>query len=395
MFKTKMNNNLSNLNISTGLFNKCAFKKQYETTYESSYGNFYPNECNIKENLRYGNNKTFNLKSNHLLLNQSNKNMPNSQLICPNCINESIVLMKSLSRSRINRKKSTNGCFEDKMKILHKKKLEKDIKDREDRAKKTYTSLFDNRERSANYKKIYLTNNNSKNLEKSTECEYFGKDIDYGMIRCRNRELKNDKKIFGLNLNKNLKNNKSWICKNYLLDKDEYSRIIDEQIEKHNQKNFNERYFKLKEEKKILDEQLQKEKMKIEDEKDKRKKLRYEMNRANSVLLKTKNFRENNEKRMKRKEEECISNICKKEIEDFIKNLKMKKIRNKNIEEENYKTSQIKNKMNENRKKNDKIIYPGLKLEEIVNKKCQQCNRKYPKNVMSQIYYTYNEQQKK
>ena len=84
------------------------------------------------------------------------------------------------------------------------------------------------------------------------------------MIRCRNRELKNDKKIFGLNLNKSLKNNKnnkSWIYKNYLLDKDEYSRIIDEQIEKHNKKNLNERYFKLKEEKKILDEQLQKEKM--------------------------------------------------------------------------------------------------------------------------------------
>ena len=384
---------MNSLNISLCFFNKPDIISQYETTYESSYGNFFPSKCHTKENLRYSLNKSVNSKCNLLLLNQSNQNIPNSQLICPNCINENIVEMKSHSRSRIKRINFNDGYFEDRMKLIHKKKLENDIQNREDRAKQTYNSLFRNRDRSANYKKIYNTNNNNKN-KTFTEGEYFGKDIEYGMIRCKNRELKIDKKLFGLNLNGNLKNNKSWIGKNYYLDKDEYSQIIDDQVEKHNRKNIHERLLKLKEEKQLLNEQLQNEKMKIENEKDKKRNIRNEMNRVNSVLLKTKKNREYTEKRIKEKEKEYISNLCKKEIDDFIKNLKMKKIKNQNYNEDNKKISQIKYKVNENRKKLDNIIYPGLKLEEKINKKCEHCNRQYPKNVMSQIYYTFNEHQK-
>ena len=90
------------------------------------------------------------------------------------------------------------------------------------------------------------------------------------MLRCRNRELKNDKKLFGLNLlnnesnitkyNKNitnnLKSNKSWLGpKNYLLDKSEYSIIIAKQMERDNFKNRKERNEKLKQERSILAEQ--------------------------------------------------------------------------------------------------------------------------------------------
>ena len=121
------------------------------------------------------------------------------------------------------------------------------------------------------------------------------------------------------------------------------------------------------------------------------------MNRINSALLKEKKIRENNEKRRKKREKECISKICRQQIEEFVHNLKMKKLKNRNIDEENYQTAQNKNK-NKNKKlnliKNDKTVY-GLPLKGIENKKCDKCLRNYPKNVLSQIYYSYNEQQKK
>ena len=44
--------------------------------------------------------------------------------------------------------------------------------------------------------------------------------------------------------------------------------------------------------------------------------------------------------------------------------------------------------------KNNKSFL-GLSLKGIENKKCEQCRREYPKNVLSQIYYSYNIQQKK
>ena len=70
------------------------------------------------------------------------------------------------------------------MKLVYENKMEKDIKNREEREKKTFSSLFNNHERSeVDYKKINVTNNNT-----SRKREYFGKDIKYGMIRCRNRE---------------------------------------------------------------------------------------------------------------------------------------------------------------------------------------------------------------
>ena len=385
-----MKNNLSSLNFSYCFCNKNLRFGDFETTYKIAYGNFYGESNNLKNN-NIERNRNTNLKHQYLLLNQTeyNKKMPNTKLICPNCINQNIV--KERSHSRIRRSiqsKFGDGVFEDKMKSLYEKKLKKDIKKRDDNSKKTYHSLFINRGRSnENYKKLYETN---KNINK--DGEYFGKDIEYGMLRCRNRELKNDKKIYGIDLKKRSINNKSWIGHNYLLDKTEYSEIINKQIEKDNKKKENERNLKLRQEKKLLLEQLQNEKNKIEVEKENKNNIRNEMNRINSLLLNEKKIKERNEIKKKRIEKECISNICKQQIEEFVQNLKLKKLKNKNIDDENKKTAQTKNKLIKN--KIDKNIY-GLALKETEKKKCQQCKRKYPKNVMSQIFYLYNEQQKK
>lgn len=387
-----MRKNLSSLNFSYCFCNKNFNSGQYETTYNSAFKNFYKEEKDSKNHNIYSTKKSINFKPCHLFLNQTKINVPNSKLICPNCINKKIV--KSKSRSRIRRSKNYNlGYFEDKMKTVYENKLKKDIKNREERAKKTYDSLFNNRGRSdENYKKIDGSNDNT-----SRDGEYFGKDIEYGMIRCRNRELKNDKKIFGIDLKKRIQKNKSYIGYNYLLDKNEYSEIINKQIEKNNKKNENEKSYILKEEKDLLNKRLQNEKNKINEEKENKYNIRNEMNRINSVLLKERKNRENNEKRRKKREKDCISRICREQIEEFVNNLKIKKIKNRNIDEENYQTAQkkSKNKNKElNRIKNDKTFY-GLKLKGIENKKCDKCFRNYPKNVMSQIYYSYNEQQKK
>lgn len=412
------NKNYQNLSISVPFFNMPETNKKYETTYETSYGNFHPNKCcKTKPNLKNEtntNDKSVNFNNNYILLNQTKKNIPNSESICPNCINDNLAQMRSISRSRsrIKRLSDVSDIFEDKMRGLHKKKLEQDRQNRENRTKNTYYSLFDNRHRSTEYKKIYVskTDNNI-----SREGEYFGKDIDYGMLRCRNREIKNDKKIFGINLNNNkshlynkinsrinnnflnYNNHKSFIGKNYLLNKLEYSQIIDDQIEKNTRKYWNEKFMKIKEERNLLKEQLENEKETINHEKEKKMKIRNEMNRVNSVILKNKKMREYNEQLLKRKEKEKINNLCKKENEDYAKNLQLQKIKNQKIDEDNFKSATI---VAKKMKKKDDKIYPGLNLEGISNTinikcKCDQCFRKFPKNVMSQIYYSYTEQQKK
>ena len=74
----------------------------------------------------------------------------------------------------------------------------------------------------------------------------------------------------------------------------------------------------------------------------------------------------------------------------------MKKIQNQIVDEDNYRYMQIKNKNNETEKiKNLHNIYNGLSFKGVENNKCDQCNRPYPKNVLSQLYYTYDVQQKK
>ena len=385
-----MKNNLSSLNFSYCFCNKNMSFGNFETTYKSSYGNFYVQTKNLK-NGNISVNKSDNINHQYILLNQTEykKKIPNAKLICPDCINKSII--KERKHSRINRSnqfKCSNSLFEDKMKILVENKLKKDIKNREENARKTYHSLFINRARSnENFKKLYETNSNI-----NKDGEYFGKDVEYGMIRCRNREINNDRRIYGIDFKKRFINSKSWIGHNYLLDKTEYNEIINKQIEKENKKKEKEKNLKLKQEKRLLLEQLQNENNKIHKEKENKNNIRNEMNRINSLLLKEKKIKEKNELKKKRIEKKFINNICKQQIEEFVQNLKLKKLKNKNIVEENNKTVQIKNKNNELKKyKFDKNTY-GLILKETEKKNCQQCKRKYPKNVMSQIYYLYNEQ---
>ena len=377
-----MKKNLSSLNFSFSLYNHYNNNyRQYETTYKSAYGNF--NNANYNFFLGTKNNVS---KSQCIYLNQTKNNIPNSKLICPNCINENIVKIKS--KSRIKRSSKNNNYFEDKMRTVYENKRKKEIKNREERAKMTYSSLFKNRGESyQNYQKIKI-NHNKNNEEK----EYFGNDIEYGMLRCRNRELKNDKKLFGIDLNKRLKNNKSWLGNNYLLDKMEYSEIINRQIKDNDMKNKNEKIVKLKEENKLLYEQLQNEKNRIKQEKENKNNIKVEMNRVNSALLREKKIKENKQINQKRKEKDYLNKLCQTEIEEFIQNLRTKKMRNKNIDEDNYRTAKIKNA--KNKIKINKSFY-GLPLKGIENKKCEQCKREYPKNVMSQIYYSYNIQQKK
>lgn len=382
-----MYRNISNLNSSFYFYNKGSLFKQFETTYKLAYGRFYEEEKKSKNSNIYTPNKSINSFPQFLRLNQTKNNIPNWKLICPNCINENIIKVKSHSKIKRLKKKEID-FFEDKMRLVHEKKLKHDIREREERSKKTYHSLYINRHRrNENYKKI--TNDISR------EGEYFGKDIEYGMIRCRNRELNNDKKIFGIDLKAKLKNNKSWIGHNYLLNKTEYGEIINNQIKNKTRKKKNEKNLNIKEEKDLLFEQLQNEKNRMKEENDKRNYIRKEINRINSIILKEKKIKENYEKRKKIKEKECISNICKKEIEEFIQNLKMKKIKNQKYDDDNFKIALIRNKKSKIEKfKTDKNFY-GLPLRGIESKKCDQCKRNYPKNVMSQICYSYNEQQKK
>jgi hypothetical protein len=279
----------------------------YETTYNSSYGKFYPESNNksystIKIYQNYATNTltNYNLKTNKYRKNKNletfvkesneDKHEEKHKLMCPNCINEKIIRTKSMARLK-RKKVYETEFFEDKMREIHESKRINDIKSRENKAKNTYISLFKNRDRSAGqYKKFFTIDQNKS---------YFGEDIEYGMQRCRNRELKNDRTLFGLDspeknekssiIIKNLKNNKSWIGpKNYLLDKNEYSFIINKQISKDKLRLKKERYDKLKEEKCYLNYQLKKERNDIDKEIYNKNKRKNEMNQINSYLLKAK-----------------------------------------------------------------------------------------------------------
>ena len=173
-----MRKNNSSLNFSYCFCNRNSRFNNFQTTYNSAYGNFYGEDNNLKNN-NIPVNKSTNLKHEYILLNQTKKtNIPNTKIICPNCINENII--KERNRSRIRRSKEykyNGGFFEDKMKSIYEQKLIKDRINREENARKTYNSLFINRGRSnENYKKLNDTNNYI-----NKEGEYFGKDIEYGM----------------------------------------------------------------------------------------------------------------------------------------------------------------------------------------------------------------------
>ena len=405
--------------ISLILTDKSFNQDVYETTYKSSYGRFHPEDShksynNLKYCQNYQTNNLTNFKysynnyhknkqlENYLKTSQDNKPSKNPKLVCPNCVNENILKAKSINRLKKNNIYETE-YFEDKMKSIHENKKKDDIKKRENRAKDTYISLFKNRDRSAQQYNNIATKNKGN--------DYFGHNIEYGMLRCRNRELKNDKKLFGLYLldksqnksNNNivpnektnyLKTNKSWIGpKNYLLDKNEYSFIINKQMEKDDKKTKKERYEKIKEEKNYLNAQLRKEKCDINKEICCKNKKRNEMNKINSNLLISKKIEEYRKKRIKKREKDCISLICKKQLEEMVRRFRQKRLNNINVEKENKKMSEEKKLKN----KKDKILmnrnYEGLVFTGTEQKSCENCNRLYPKNVLSYMYYTFNEQQ--
>ena len=402
---------------------KCSKQDIYETTYKSSYGRFFPEEkkqfynyykCPQKHesynltNISYNNNNFYSKNRNreNLQKTKQEKNIKTNintnintkpKLLCPHCINEDII--KAKSKNKIKRKEVyETEYFEDKMKTAHEYKKNNDIKNRENRAKDTYVSLFKNRDRSAQpYNKI-ISNYGDNN--------YFGNEIEYGILRCRNRELQNDKKLFGLNLlNKesniikyrnnatnNLKSFKSWIGpKNYLLDKTEYSLLITRQMETDDLRNKKQRYETLKEENDILIEQLRKEKNDIKKEISSKNKKMYEMNRANSYLLRHKKYEEYKQKKDKLKEKECINLMTKKQIEDIMRKVRQKRMNYIKINKENLKMFEDKKLKNQKEKIIMNRNYEGLLFQGMENKTCEKCNRLYPKNVLSYTNFTeYN-----
>ena len=400
--------------ISSIVFDKLKNLNAFETTYNSSYGRFYPEEfklsnynlscckkdfSNYLTNIENNNYKKNENLENFLKRGEEESNKDKAKLMCPNCINKNIIKAKSLNRIRREKVYETD-YFEDKMRDIHENKRKNDIKNREYRAKKTYKSLFRNRERSAQpYKKITSKYNNN----------IFGESIEYGMLRCRKRELRNDQKLFGLNssekkeknfnnitqISNNLINNKSWISpRNYLLDKNEYSFIITKQIESYNLKSKKEKLEKIKEENNLLNEQLKKERNELSKEICFKNKERNEINKINCNMLKAKKFEEYRKKKIKRQEKENINLVSKKQLEDVKRKLRQKKRKNINVDKVNL-------KMFENKilkyKKHKNILnrnYEGLIFKGMEKKNCENCNRSYPKNVLSYMYYTYNDKQK-
>ena len=380
----------------------------FETTYKSSYGRFSPEELRQANtnfnfykkgvsgcltNMRYYNYKTNNNNSENFLKGgeeKNNKNLEKTKLMCPTCINENIIKAKSMNKIK-RRVYETDG----------------DIKIGENRTVKTNKRFLKNRDRSAQpYKRMTSKYNNDNNNNDS----YFGNDVEYGMLRCRKRELQNAQKLFGLNSlemkEKNntqnsyryLKNNKSWVGPwNYLLNKNEYSYIINKQMEKSSTKSKNEKLEKIKEENNLLNEQLKKEKDDINKEILTKNKRRNEMNKTNYNMIKTKKFEEYRKKRIQKQEKECLSILSKKHLEETKKKLRQKKQNNFNFYKINLKMFEDKILKNKKNKKNKIILnrnYEGLVLKGVEKENCEKCNRPYPKNVLSQMYFTYNDKQK-
>ena len=388
----------------------------FETTYKSSYGRFSPEEfrqantnfnfykkgvSNYLTNMRYDNYKNNN-NSDNFLKSGEEKTNNKQKLMCPTCINENIIKAKSMNKIR-RREVYETDYFEDKMKDKYENKKNKDIKIRENRTVKNSKSFLKNRDKSAQPLKRISSKYNIDNNNDS----YFGNDIEYGMLRCRKRELKNDQKLFGLNSTemkeKNntqtsyryLKNNKSWIGPwNYLLNQNEYSYIITKQMEKSNMKSKKEKLEKIKEENILLNEQLKKEKDELNKEFLSKNKRRNEMNKTNCNMIKAKKFEEYRKKRIQKQEKECLTLLSQKQLEDTKKKLTQKRQKNFHFYKINLKMFEdkiLKNKKNKNIPNRN---YEGLVLKGVEKKNCEKCNRPYPKNVLSHMYFTYNDKQK-
>ena len=192
-----------------------------------------------------------------------------------------------------------------------------------------------------------------------------------------------------------LKNNKSWIGPwNYLLNQNEYSYIISKQMEKSNMKSKKEKLEKIKEENILLNEQLKKEKDELNKEFLSKNKRRNEMNKTNCNMIKAKKFEEYRKKRIQKQEKECLTLLSQKQLEDTKKKLRQKRQKNFHFYKINLKMFEdkiLKNKKNKNIPNRN---YEGLVLKGVEKKNCEKCNRPYPKNVLSHMYFTYNDKQK-
>lgn len=359
-----MSKNYSNIGLIQYLDNRNNYQiPKYETTYSSCYVNFTQ-----KKEPKY-----------NFSNNESMEYTTQCHLMCPDCINQKIILKKNLSKiKRYHLPDEEDSPYFDKLRIIYEDKRKSDIKRREDRSKSTYNSLFNNRGRSAeNYKKLY---------EKDEKGEVFGKDINYGMLRCRKRELKNDKRLFGIKEKKIFgKKVKKYNC---IIDKNEYSQIINKQIEEKTKENYNKKFCKLKDELLLLNEHKKNEKKTIKKEIDNLNNIRKEMDKVNSYLLLEKIKKKYHEEKIKKSEKENMNKLCQSLNEDYERKLKIKKKMNQKIMKENYEF--MKKKIRDSGVEKIKITnqkYNSIILKGVEKQICETCNRKYPKNVLEQFCY--------
>ena len=82
------------------------------------------------------------------------------------------------------------------------------------------------------------------------------------------------------------------------------------------------------------------------------------MNKINSNLLISKKIEEYKRKRSKKHEKDCISLICKKQLEEMVRRFRQKRLNNINVEKENKKISEEKKMIREEiaKKKRTKLI---------------------------------------
>lgn len=320
------------------------FLNIYQSTYKKDFINYF-NKSFDNMNNKHNNKRDISFNCNKKKLYQ--------KMICPSCINENIVNNKN----EIKRKEKITDFFINK---IEKKNNKNKINNINDQFNKTW--------------------NNGMFLE----------DIDYGRIRARKRELNNDNRIFGTSF---CYTNKSCDNKNHIIKGKEYYEIINKQIENKKRKKDIEYQKKINEENKYIYYQIEKDKNRVLEEKRKKQKKINEINKINEILINCKKKLKNYEDDLKKKENEYILILCDKQNKEYNQKKADQKQKEKKIDYENYIMSQN----NKDRKKNEKEKEDKFQGRDFLDlfpkndnkKKCEQCYRKYPKNVLSPFYYSY------
>ena len=370
-------------------------QRYFRTSYNMSYSkpNYYSYSNRREKNpeTRKYENKS-NQSDNQDNLSQYSKadSIHSNRMICPDCFNRNIMSHKE---KYLYSDRFVPRSFVDNLSKEDDKVIQNRIKQRENltiEAGKYLNNIRDN-----DINKLQTEYQNG---------DFFDTSLEHGRLRAQKKNMINNNKIKNnMMAYSNFENPKiSDYYRKYVnnddnilikerspkMTKDEYNKMMIDQIEENRRLRRQREYDEKMEDERLLRNQIENDNIKMEEEYLKRKNDWDNYQDENYKLLQSKKLRNQAEDMERKYEEKKMMKENEREMEKDYENEQRKKQEILDMTRENYYNSKLK-KQDEIRLKEmeNKRNYPGLCTHGYQLEKCDICNKMYPKQVLTKVVY--------